>query len=218
MTRILLTGVVAIALMTVAAPAPASGITNDKLAYLTFSAPVQVPGVILDAGRYRFRLTNSETSRNVVQVLSGDGSIVYAMFNTILDHRTQLTADPFVTFRETPADVPPAVKSLFYGWESLGYEFVYPGGPIMTVARAEAPETAVVTEPWMPAAPVLEPTAEEPAPAPEPAVEAAPVEPVAPPIEPAPAELERTATPLPLIALGGAAALLAGLVLRRRRG
>jgi hypothetical protein len=48
------------------------------------------------------------------------------MFNTIQDHRRLLTDDPTVTFRETPAGVPPAIKSLFYGFEHTGYEFVYP--------------------------------------------------------------------------------------------
>jgi LPXTG-motif cell wall-anchored protein len=57
--------------------------------------------------------------------------------------------------------------------------------------------------------------------APEPVAEPA-VEPVGEPVpEPAPAELPRTATPLPVIAVGGLASLLAGLgmgLLRRRNG
>ncbi|HEY9466954.1 MAG TPA: hypothetical protein VIR54_27850, partial [Vicinamibacterales bacterium] len=61
-------------------PTPASGVTFDKLAYLTFNAPVQVPGATLSAGTYRFHLTNPDPSRNVLQVLSNDGTIVYAMF------------------------------------------------------------------------------------------------------------------------------------------
>src|SRR5512145_3075122 len=103
MSKLLLSGTVLAALIALTAPAPASGVTYDKLAYLTFSAPVQIPGVTLNAGTYRFRLTNPETSRNVLQVLSNDGAIVYAMFHTIPDSRTSLTEDPVVTFRETPA-------------------------------------------------------------------------------------------------------------------
>lgn len=95
--------------------------TYDKLAYMTFTAPVQIPGATLNAGTYTFRLANPDTSRNVLQVLSGDGTIVYAMFHTIPDFRTVLTEEPAVTFRETPAGVPPAVKTLFYGGEYHGY-------------------------------------------------------------------------------------------------
>jgi hypothetical protein len=61
-------------------------------------------------------------------VLSNDGSITYGMFNTTQDHRRSLTDDATVTFRETPAGVPPAIKSLFYGGEYHGYELVYPKG------------------------------------------------------------------------------------------
>lgn len=198
------------------APERASGIgvTYDKLAYLTFSAPVQVPGAKLSAGTYRFHLTNPGTSRNVLQVLSNDGAIVYAMFNTIPDSRTKLTPDAAVTFLETPAGVPPAVRSLFYGHEYGGYQFVYPkGGPNLTPEIVPQPEITYTVEPMPVIEPPYEPLALEPVPE--------PVEPVGEPVpEPAP-ELPRTATPLPLVAVGGLASLLAGLglgLLRRRNG
>ena len=204
MSRFLLFAAVA-ALVAVTAPTPASGVTYDKLAYLTFSAPVQIPGATLGAGTYRFHLTNPETSRNVLQVLSKDGSIVYSMFHTIPDRRMSLTEDPVVTFRETPAGVPPAVKSVFYGGEYRGYEFVYPkGGPNMIAEVAPQPE---ITYTPYPAPPIVE--------------EAKPVEPVAEPVveqpvaEPLtaqePAQLPRTASRVPLLAFGGVTSLLVGL-------
>jgi LPXTG-motif cell wall-anchored protein len=203
----------AAALVAVMTPAPASGVTYDKLAYLTFNAPVQVPGVTLPAGTYRFHLANPETSRNVVQVLSNDGAVVYTMFHTIPDSRAALTEDPTVTYRETPAGVPPAVRSLFYGGEHRGYEFVYPkGGPNMIPEVFSQPEITYTPLPAPPAAePVFEPEVEvdEPEPAPEP---------VAEPL-PEPVELPRTATPVPVVAVSGVVSLLAGLglALRRRR-
>jgi hypothetical protein len=224
MSRLFVSGVVAVALVAVMAPAPASGTTYDKLAYLTFSAPVQIPGATLGAGTYRFHLANPNDNRNVLQVLSNDGSIVYGMFLTIPDSRTSVTAQPTVTFRETPAGVPPAVRSLFYGGEYRGYQFVYAkGGPIV---REFPPQGEIAYTP-VPAAPVVEPEVEpvvepetelvEPAPIPEPVLEQAP-EPVP---APAPAELPRTASPLPLMAAGGLISLLAGLglgLLRRHAG
>lgn len=211
MTRLFVSGVAAVALVAALTPGPASGITYDKLAYLTFSAPVQIPGATLSAGTYRFHLTNPDTSRNVLQVLSNDGAIVYAMFHTIPDRRTSLTVDPTVTFRETPAGVPPAVRSLFYGGEYKGYEFVYPkGGPIMTAEVAPQPPITYTPEPAV-TEPVPEPEVEPVAP--EPVFEQA-EEPVA-----APVELPRTASPVPFAAAGGLLSLLAGLgvaLLRRR--
>jgi hypothetical protein len=214
MFRLTLFGVVVAAVMAVMTPAPVSAITYEKLAYLTFTGPVQVPGVTLSAGTYRFRLTNPDTSRNVLQVLSNDGAIVYAMFHTWPDSRTSITEDPMVTFKETPAGVPRAVHALFYGGEYRGYEFVYPrGGPNMIAAIVPQPEITYSETP----APVLAPIA-EPGPrfASEPVIEPA-IEPVPPPEA---AELPRTASPLPLVAVGGLTSLLAGLGLGllRRRG
>ena len=212
----LFVSVAAVALAALMAAAPASAFTYDKLTYLTFSAPVQIPGVTLSAGTYSFRLANPETSRNVIQVLSHDGSIVYAMFHTFPDSRASLTDESTVTFRETPAGVPPAVKSLFYGGEYRGYEFVYPkGGPNMIAEVWPQPEVTYSLAPE----PVFEPAVEpfEPVAEPEPVAEAFPE---AAPVQ-EPVELPRTASPLPLMATGGLASLLVGLglgLLRRRVG
>ena len=214
MRRLSLIAVVVAAVFAVMTPAPVTGAeTYDKLAYLSFNGPVQVPGVTLAAGTYRFRLTNPSTSRNVLQVLSNDGAIVYAMFHTIPDARTSLTDEAIVTIRETPAGVPPAIRSLFYGGEHRGYEAVYPkGGPNMIAPEVPQPEITYT--------PIPRP---EPIAAPEPVIEPPvtllPPEPVAEPVgEPAP-ELPKTASPLPLFAFGGLTSLLAGigLGLRRRR-
>lgn len=218
MARRWLFGIVTAALIAVMMPAPAGAVTYDKLTYLTFSGPVQIPGTTLGAGTYRFRLTNPDTSRHVLQVLSNDGATVYAMFNTIQDHRAVLTDEATVTFRETPAGVPSAIKSLFYGGEFHGYEFVYPkGGPIMIAEVAPQPEIAYTPSPAAAAVvaavePVAEPVAE---PVPEPVAEAA-VEPLP---QPEPVALPRTATPLPLVVVGGLTSLLGalGLGLLRRR-
>ena len=126
MPKFFVYGAVATTLLLAVVTPAAPQYSFDKLAYLTFSAPVQIPGATLNAGRYRFRLTDPASSRKTVQVLSNDGSITYGMVNTIQDHRRVLTDDPIVTFRETTAGVPPSIKSLFYGGEYQGYEFVYP--------------------------------------------------------------------------------------------
>ena len=224
MSRLFGAAVAIAALVAATTPARASDVTYDKLAYLTFNAPVQIPGTTLSAGTYRFHLANENTSRNVLQVLSNDGAIVYAMFHTMTDSRTTVTEDPVVTFRETPAGVPPAVRSLFYGREHRGYEFVYPkGGPVMV--RESPPQGE------MPYTPL--PAVSAPAPVVEPELEIEKPEPVAPVLkafpepvpvtvtEPAPVELPRTATPWPLAAAGGLASLVLGLglgLLRRRAG
>jgi hypothetical protein len=194
---------------------PAAAHTNDKLTYLTFTAPVQIPGEILDPGTYRFHLTNPETSRNVIQVLSHNGETVYAMFHTIPAFRAEVTEEAAVTFKEVAAGVPQPIHSLFYGGEHFGYEFLYPSYGWATFAD-EKPQPRVMyyktPEPVTPTAmPEPAPIVNEPA-APESIVEAAE------PPSPAP-ELPKTAGMLPMTAAAGMASLLlaASLALVRRR-
>lgn len=213
MSRLSIGGVLVAALLAVMTPSPANAIgeTYDKLAFLTFSAPVQVPGATLNAGTYRFRLTDPSTSRNVLQVLSRDGDTVHAMFLTIPDRRSTLTADPTVIFMEAPEGVPPPVRTLFYGGEYRGYEFVYPeGGPIMVAEIAPQPEITYTPAPAAPIAEAIEEPEAEPV---------APAQPAEEPVPQAPVELPRTASPLPFVAAGGLTSLVAGLLLgllRRR--
>jgi hypothetical protein len=224
-----LLGVLVAALLVTMTPAPSGAQTFDKLANLTFTGPVQVPGATLPAGTYRFRLANPESSRNIIQVMSRDGSVVHAMFYTMSDRRMEVTEDAVLTFKETPAGVPPIARSLFYDNELSGYEFMYLGQPpVMRPAMRPQPP---ITYTRIPAATPPAPVA-EPAPAPEP-VFAEPAPPLAfdasPALAPsevtiapdttAPAELPHTATLLPLFGAGGMVSLVLGLsvgLVRRR--
>src|SRR5215472_5344987 len=44
----------------------------NKETKLTFSAPVEIPGKVLDPGKYVFRLLDSSSDRNIVQIFSED--------------------------------------------------------------------------------------------------------------------------------------------------
>jgi hypothetical protein len=218
MSRLALSTLLAAAVLA-ATTTPSSATPIDKLNYMTFSKSVQIPGAVLDAGTYRFRLADPTSSRQVMQVLSNDGSIVYSMFYTREDWRSRATDAPTVTFRETPAGVPPAVRSLFYGGETRGYEFVYAKGELQTIPKAvsQPPVTYTPTPtfvwPWH--APNPEEVSSTPAAVPEPApalsaeYSALPAEPIATPAETV--ELPQTASPLPLVTIAGLLMLLTGL-------
>jgi hypothetical protein len=95
----------------------------NELTYLTFSAPVELPGVALPAGTYMFR--HPEDNRRIVQVLSQDGQTVYGTFFTIPESRVTTAGQPVVTFEERPVGAPEAVKAWFYPGHLIGDEFVY---------------------------------------------------------------------------------------------
>jgi hypothetical protein len=40
----------------------------------TFSQPIQIPGQVLPAGSYLFKLANSDSDRDIVQIFNADGT------------------------------------------------------------------------------------------------------------------------------------------------
>src|ERR1700704_1106232 len=79
-----------------------------KLTLLTFSGPVDVPGITLPAGTYRFSLADPESGRRVVKVADKDGTRTYGMFLSMPNERMTPTDKPVVMFKETAAGAPPA--------------------------------------------------------------------------------------------------------------
>jgi hypothetical protein len=98
----------------------------DHRTYFTFSGPVELPGVALAPGKCLFRIANPESSGNVVQVLSADGTKSYAMFFALPVLRTQPSPDPSVQFMETPTGTPLAIRAWWDAGAVLGREFLYP--------------------------------------------------------------------------------------------
>ena len=81
---------------------PVKADENNKLTYLTFSKPTQLPGVTLPAGRYRFELADTVESRRVVKVASEDGKKQLAMLLSIPNQLPEPAKDPVVLFAEAP--------------------------------------------------------------------------------------------------------------------
>jgi hypothetical protein len=116
----------------------------DYRTYFTFSAPVTLPGVTLPAGRYLFRLADPDGSRKVISVLSADGKTPLAMLHTIPNKLLQAPGDAEIRFMETPANVPPAIKTWWYPGQSIGYEFIYPRQQALQLAKV-TPEPVLTT-------------------------------------------------------------------------
>jgi len=102
-----------------------TGAPVDRSTHITFSGPVTLPNVSLPAGTYLFRFVDINKS-SVVQVLSDDGKVQYAMFNTIPIQRTAEAAKDgdIVTFKESPEATPRAVDAWFYD-DTVGCEAIY---------------------------------------------------------------------------------------------
>lgn len=111
----------------------AQDLNPQEKTYLTFSGPVELPGMTLPAGTYTFKLADTP-GRNVVQVLSQDEMTVHGQFLFVQANRTEPTGETVVTFRETAEGATPAVQYWYYPGEAIGKEFVYPKDQAMRIA------------------------------------------------------------------------------------
>ena len=118
-----LTVVFAMALLVLASRSARADEYDESMIF-TFSGPVEVPGVVLPAGTYQFKLADPDTDRNVVQILSNDGSQVYATLLTMPNESVTATDDPIVRLEERPAGSPEAIRAICYPG-ATGMEFVY---------------------------------------------------------------------------------------------
>jgi hypothetical protein len=107
-----------------------------KQTFLTFSGPVQLPGITLPAGTYQFKLADPEFGRRVLQVWDKDGSKLLTTLLTIPDQRMKPTDKPVVMFGERPTGEPQAIRAWFYPNETYGQEFVYPKNQAVNIAKA----------------------------------------------------------------------------------
>jgi hypothetical protein len=97
----------------------------DKKTTMTFNESVEIPGTVLPAGQYVFKLVDNASDRHIVQILSSDQRHVYATILAIPEERRQATGDTAVTFEERTQDSPEAIKAWFYPGDETGNEFVY---------------------------------------------------------------------------------------------
>jgi hypothetical protein len=118
-----------------------------RLTILTFNAPVQLPGMTLPAGKYRFEMADINRAPHVVRVLSEDGLKVLGTFSTTpttMPTRDLRDTDTVVMFAERPAGQPQAAKEWYYPQRSIGEEFIYPRA--QAAALAAANHTSVASE------------------------------------------------------------------------
>lgn len=192
-------------LLCTALPRPAKADEWDKKTNVSFNQPVEIPGMVLPAGQYVFKLADSQAARDIVQVFNRDGNHIYATVLAIPDYRLQPPDKTVITFEERAAGAPQAVKEWFYPGDNYGEEFVYPRVKNVQVAQASQPAPpAPVSQAPVPAATAVAPpppqkpveVAQVSKPAPPPA----PVEPASAPA-PDPKHLPDTASSTPLAAL-----------------
>jgi hypothetical protein len=97
----------------------------DQKTVFTFSGPVAIPGQVLPAGTYVFKLASSNSNRHIVQVFNKEQNHIYGTFLAIPDYRMHPTNKPLVKFHERASGEPQAIKAWFYPGHTYGHELVY---------------------------------------------------------------------------------------------
>jgi len=130
-------------MITLAAATIASADTWNKKTKVTFSGPVQVPNAFakdgvttLPAGTYVFRLLDSQSSRHIVEVTNVRQDHVYATILAVADYRVNATSKTVMYFTESRAGSAPPVKAWFYPGDNTGQRFVYPKVKATEIAAA----------------------------------------------------------------------------------
>jgi hypothetical protein len=113
------------ATMSVLSPTMSAGLW-DKRTIVTFSGAVEVPGTVLQPGRYIMKLVDSPSERHIVQFSNERENHVFATILAIPAWRENPSDHSVFTFYETPAGQPPAMRTWYYPGDNTGQEFVYP--------------------------------------------------------------------------------------------
>ena len=114
----------------------------NRKTVMTFSGPVEIPGVhltgwgILPAGTYVFKILDSHSDRHIVQIFNKDETAIYDTILAIPNYRLKATDTTVITFSERPAGEPEALRAWFYPGRNWGEEFVYPKARAMEIAKA----------------------------------------------------------------------------------
>jgi hypothetical protein len=195
----------------------------NKETRMTFNQPVEIPGMVLKPGTYVFKLLDSASDRNVVQIFNGDESRFYENVLAIPAYRVEPTDKTVVTFEERSKGTPEAIKDWFYPGDNSGQEFVYSEAGI-TQAASLQPQTSAPQEVYTTPPPAPQHQASAPAGIPHKSAVAAPhaqnervqiaqattqPKPAATSAAPAsiqkqaPKKLPKTASPVPLLVLIG---------------
>src|ERR1700681_3029066 len=98
----------------------------DKKTTVSFSQPVEVPGYVLQPGKYVMKLVDFPADRQVGEFMNERGKHVYAAALAIPAYRTEVTDRTVITFYEARAGQPEPMKYWYYPGDSFGAEFVYP--------------------------------------------------------------------------------------------
>lgn len=121
----------------------------NKKTILTVNEPIQLPGAVLQPGKYVMKLLDSPSNRHIVQVFNDREDHLYTTILAIPNYRLQPTGNTEFQWWEVPAGQPRAMRAWFYPGDNFGQEFAYPKTAAIQIAQvntAPVPTTEAQSE------------------------------------------------------------------------
>jgi hypothetical protein len=117
---------------------------TDQSIKITFSQATEIPGQILPAGTYLFKLADPN-NLDVVRIFNAEGTRLYATLQTNTAERREPTGDAVIVLAEQPEGRPETLVKWFYPGNTSGHELVYSKQEEQQLAQ-DRQQTIVVKE------------------------------------------------------------------------
>ena len=150
--------------------APANADEWNKETRIEINEPLEVPGKVLTPGKYVFKIADSPSDRNIVQIFSEDADGNQKLVTTVLAisaYRPATPEKPIIQVEERQSGSTQAIHRWFHPGDNIGWEFVYPKAERLEVAASQAPPAEPAFPPVTvpdPPVPVIAPPVETPLP------------------------------------------------------
>jgi hypothetical protein len=108
----------------------------NKKTILTVNETIQVPGAVLQPGKYVMKLADSPSNRHIVHVYNEREDQLMTTILAVPNYRLQPTGQTEFQWWEVPAGQPRALRAWFYPGDNFGQEFAYPKTAAVQIAAA----------------------------------------------------------------------------------
>ncbi len=97
-----------------------------KKTFVTIDKPIEIPGKVLSAGTYVFKIADPDAGQNLVMIYDKDEKHLVTTLLAIPAYRMEPTSEPEFKFEERSEKSPLALHIWFNAGDNRGYEFRYP--------------------------------------------------------------------------------------------
>jgi hypothetical protein len=118
------------------APRPTLADEYDKKTIVNFNQPTEVPGIVLQPGRYVIKLLNSSSNRHIAEIMNEKMDHLYALTFTAAAEKIDRSGKTVLTYYEGTNGQPQALRTWFWPGDVIGQEFVYPKDQAARIAAA----------------------------------------------------------------------------------